>query len=266
MLSRYLTFVSRAQRWALYHGVGPTDLVDERAGADAVVDVAASDEPVLWLACVAPDGGGLVRRVRLPSLSPEPVPWEGGRVGAVAGAPDGDRAVVLELPDELGELPRLRLWTSTEWQSIETRERPDISSALAWIGRDTIAYESSARQLAVVDLASSAPGTELGPEGSSPAAARRRGEWYAISGGDVLAFPRERPFESPPRVVDEFSFGTPSRVRFTNDGEICTWTEPRFVKQVKGYVQTRNGRRRRLRELNDGGIAVVVGPFEGIAA
>lgn len=263
MLSQYLTFVSRRQHWRLYRGVGTKELLAERTEAEPVVDAAASVRPFLWLACAGPGRRGLVRRLRLPQLTAETIPWDGGRIGAVTSAPDGNRAVVLELPDEVGAQPQLRLWTSTDWQQIETRERPDISSALAWIGRDTVAYESAARRLAVIDLASSE--TELGPPGSSPAAAVERREWHAVSDGKVLTFPAERPFDATPQVLEGFSFGSPSRIRFTNDGEVCTWLEPFFVKQIKGYVQQRGGRRRRLRELNEG-FAIVVGPLEGVAA
>jgi hypothetical protein len=115
----------------------------------------------------------------------------------------------------------------------------------------------------VIDLASSQ--TELGPPGSSPTATVEQREWHAVSAGKVLTFPVDRPFDAAPRLLEGFSFGTPSRIRLTNDGEVCTWLEPFFVKQVKGYVQQRDGRRRRLRELNDG-FAIVVGPVEGMAA
>ena len=263
MLTQYLTFVSRRQHWRLYRGAGTKQLLAEKAGAEPVVDAAAAVRPFLWLACAGSGRQGLVRRLRLPQLTAETIPWAGGRIGAVASAPDGERAVVLELPDTVEAEPQLRLWTSTAWQPIETRERPDISSALAWIGRDAVAYESATRCLAVIGLSSGQ--IELGPPGSSPAAAVQRREWHAVTAGKVLTFAVERPFDAAPRVLEGFSFGTPFRIRFTNDGEICTWMEPFLVKQVKGYVQQRGGRRRRLRELSDG-FAIVVGPVEGMAA
>jgi hypothetical protein len=263
VLTQYLTFVSRRHHWRLYRGAGTTEFLAERANAEPVVDAAAAVAPFLWLTCAGPGGRGLVRRLRLPQLTAESIPWDGGRIGAVASAPDGDRAVILELPKDVECRPRLRLWTSTDWAPIEAQEQPDISSALAWIGGDAIAYESAARRLAVIELSSNR--TELGPPGSSPAAAVERREWYAVSAGKVLTFPVDRPFDAAPRILEGFSFGTPFRLRFTNDGEVCTWMEPFFVKQIKGYVQRRGGRRRRLRELNDG-LAMVVGPVEGIAA
>ena len=261
MLTQYLTFVSRRRHWRLYRGVGTKELLAERVGTEPVVDAAASVRPFLWLVCAGPGRYGPTPST--PSARGGDDSVDGGRIGAVTTAPDGERAVVLELPDDVGGEPRLRLWTSADWQPIETRERPDISSALAWIGRDALAYESATRRVAVIDLASSQ--TELGPPGSSPAAAVERREWHAVSAGKVLTFPVDRPFDAAPRLLEGFSFGTPFRIRFTNDGEVCTWLEPFFVKQVKGYVQQRGGRRRRLRELNDG-FAIVVGPVEGMAA
>ena len=263
MLNRYVTFVSRHQQWRLYRGVGTKELLAEETGVEPVVDAAAGVRPVLWLACAGSGGQGLLRRLRLPQLTAEEIPWEGGRIGAVTSAPTDDRAVVLELPDEVEAQPQLRLWTSTAWETIATREQPDISSGLAWIAPDAIAYESATRRLAVLDLASNR--TEVGPPGSSPTAAVDRDEWHGVSGGKVLTFPADRPFEAAPRPTEGFSFGDPFRIRFTNDGEICTWMEPFFVKQVKGYVQERGGKRRRLRALDEG-FAIVVGPSEEIAA
>jgi hypothetical protein len=135
-------------------------------------------------------------------------------------------------------------------------ERPHVSSTLAWVGGDRVAFESAERRLAVVDLGSG--DCANGPPGSSPTAAWRRREWFALGHGRVLGFASDRPFEQPPRPVEGFDFGAPSRIRFTSDGEVCAWTEPRLVKQVRGYVQVRGEKRRRLKELDDG-IAVVVG-------
>jgi hypothetical protein len=258
MLS-YYTFVGRRRSWQLYRGVGIGKIVERRDG-DPIVDVSGADRPILWLASLRADGGGGLHRVSLPGLDAEGIPWTGGRIGAVASAPDGERAAVLELPDGLDEMPRLLVWRRDGWSSVTTSERPDISSALAWISADRVAYESASRRLSVADVGTGSADS-VGPPGSSPTPVWRHAEWRAISDGSVVAFPSERPFEFPPRQVDGFSFRQPSRVRCSSDGEVCAWTEPWLVKQVRGYVQVRKERRRRLRELEDG-LGAVVGPYE----
>lgn len=196
--------------------------------------------------------------MKLPSLSREHLAWNGGRVGALASAPDGRRVVALELPSDTSEQPALWLWDGNSWNAVKQQVISDISSKLAWLDGTRIVYESVNRQLTILDLATGH--IEIGPSGCCPAAAGDIREWYAISNGRVVRFPFELSFTNPPTALDGFDFGNVTTLRVTRDGNVFTWTEPRWGYRSKGYIQQRGPSRKRFR-LIDEGIGAVLGPF-----
>ena len=255
----YLTFVGQGRTRRLFRGVGADgDPLVEREGTP-VQAFAAARAPVLWVSGREGDGGPTtVERLTLPDLTGAAVDWPGARVGALAAAPEGDRAAAIELPEAVGEWPRLRLWDGRAWQTVATEPRPDISSRLAWIDAGRLAYESGERRLTVVDLATSQ--TEQGPPGCCPAAATAVGEWFAVAAERVVRFPVDGGVVAPV-PVEGIEFDDVASLSVTHDGQVFTWIEPGLLHRLKGYVQQRGGRRRRFRAI-DAAIGAVLGPYE----
>jgi len=259
----YVTFVNQQRTWGLYRGIGGDgELLSELNDALALHDLSAAHQPILWV-CSQSSGSENVsiQRVKLPALSSESIAWNGGRVGALASAPDGEQAVTLELPSDTDEQPRLWLWDGHSWNAVEGRVAPDISSKLAWLDETRIVYESVDRLLTVLDLDTGQ--VEIGPPGCCPAAAGDLREWYAISNGRVARFPFEQSFRHPPASLDGFTFGNVTTLRVTRDGEVFTWTEPRFGYRSKGYIQQRGQLRKRFQQ-GDEGIGAALGPFDNM--
>jgi len=259
----YVTFISQQQAWRLYRGVGSDGpLLKALPDAPLLHDLSAASPPILW---VQTQSSGqdkpLIQRVSLPSLTSETIAWNGGRLGAVASSPDGQRAVVLELPSNINEQTRLWLWSGSSWNSVESQIVPDISSKLSWLEASRIVCETNERKISILDLETGS--AEIGPSGCCPAAASDIREWYAISHGRVLRFPFEHSFGHPPTTLDDFSFGNVTTLRVTRDGVVFTWTEPKIGYRSKGYIQKRGERRKRFPEI-DAGIGAVLGPFENI--
>ena len=238
----YVTFLHAAGRWSLYRGIGDDDepvatgRLDEQAA-----DVDAATAPVVWLA-----GRGSVHRLDVTRRTFDRVPWEGGRLGAITSSPDGGQAIVLDAG------AHLHRWTGEAWDVLDVAPAPDISSKLAWLEGTTLVYESVERVLRRVDLTTRrvAPGMP----GSNPAAARSAGECFAISGGRAVRG------VAPPTDAG-FDARNPTTLRVSDDGAVLTWTQPRFLYQMKGFVQERGRPRRRFRAL-DRGIGGVFGPYD----
>jgi len=259
----YVTFVDLRGNWRSYRGAGDAgEVINELNAAIPLHDLAAAHEPVLWVCSQSSSNEKTsVERVMLPGLTREHVPWNGRRVGALASAPDGRQAVALELPSDVGQQPSLWLWDGNSWNAVKHQVIPDISSKLAWLDGSRIVYESIDRRLTILDLISGQ--VEIGPAGCCPAAAYDLREWYAVSSGRVVRFPFEQSFSHPPAVVDSFNFGNVTTLRVTRDGDVFTWTEPRFGHRSKGYIQQRGQSRKRFR-LIDEGIGAVFGPFDNV--
>ena len=253
----YITFIDLKGKWRLYRGTGAEgELIKELDPAMALHDLSAAHGPLLW---VCGQTSGSIQRVKLDDLSREDVNWTGGRVGAIAGAPDGQRCVALELPSDVGRQTTLQLWNGSSWTIVQTNLIPDISSKLAWLDGSKIVYESVERKLTILDLDSGQ--TEVGPAGCCPAAAAGIREWYAISAGRVLRFPFEKSFANQ-TTVDEFNFGNMTTLRVTGDGNVFTWTEPKWGYRSKGYFQERGKPKKRFGILDEA-IGAVLGPFDG---
>jgi hypothetical protein len=253
----YVTFVDLKGKWRLYRGVGAEgDLINELDSATLLHDLSSARDPLLW---VCGQTSASIQRVKLGDLSSEDMNWSGGRVGALASAPDGQQCVVLELPSDVGPQPTLRMWNGSSWMQIHTNVMPDISSRLAWLEESRIVYESLERRLTILNFVSGA--TEVGPAGCCPAAAAGMREWYAISAGRVLRFPFEKSFANL-TTLDEFNFGNVTTLRVTSDGNVFTWTEPKWGYRSKAYFQERGKRRKRFRLIDDA-IGAVLGPFDG---
>ena len=259
----YVTFVDLRGKWSLYRGVGDEgEVINDLSGATPLHDLTAAHEPILWVCSQSSgDQETSIQRVKLPALRSEPLAWNRGRVGAIASAPDGRQAVALELPSDTREQPSLWLWDGNCWNAVKNQVTSDISSKLAWLDGARIAYESVDRRLTVLDLVSGH--IEIGPFGCCPAAAGDIREWYALSNGRVVRFPFEQSFNHPPTALDGFSFGDVTTLRVTRDGNVFTWTEPRFGYRSKGYVQQRGRNRKRFR-LIDEGIGAVLGQFDNV--
>lgn len=259
----YVTFVDHQRTWRLYRGVGGEgEVIKDLNDATPLHDLTAAHEPILWVCSQSSSNQeSSIERVQLPSLSGEHLAWNGGRVGALASAPDGQEAVALELPSNTSEQPALWLWDGNSWNAVKHEVISDISSKLAWLDGARIVYESVARQLTVLDLVTGH--IEIGPSGCCPAAAGDIREWYAISNGRVVRFPFEQSFSHPPAMLDGFSFGNVTTLRVTRDGAIFTWTEPRFGYRSKGYIQQRGQGRKRFRHIDEG-IGAVLGPFDNV--
>jgi len=259
----YVTFVDLKGEWRLYRGVGDEgELINDLKAATPLHDLAAAHDPILWV-CSQSSGSQQtsIQRVQLPALSREHLAWDGGRVGALAGAPDGRQAVALELPSDINQQTALRLWDGDSWNAVEHQVIPDISSKLAWLDGARIVYESMERRLTILDLVSGQ--VEIGPAGCCPAAAWDIREWYAISSGRVVRFPFGQSFSHPPTALDGFNFGNVTTLRVTRDGNVFTWTEPRLWYRSKAYIQQRGASRKRFR-LIDEGIGAVLGPFDNV--
>jgi hypothetical protein len=249
---RYLTFVSVGGRWCLREDLRGA-VITYRDAAPRVQDIGAAVTPVLWLSC----DDGAVYRLTLPALaSPERVPWDGERIGALACSPDGTRALVVEHD---GGAPRLRMWDGSAWQHVTVGVPPDVSSKVAWVDDTRIAFESSNRRLVVLDTVTGAE--EEGPPGCCPAAAPSAARWYAIADGRPVTFPTRDAFAGSAAPVEDFRIRRPTSLSVTTDGEVCAWTEPRALYRVRAYVQRRGGRRRRFRE-RERGVAAVIGPYD----
>jgi hypothetical protein len=255
----YLTFIGRGRTMSLYRGIGAEgDPLAEREAAAPVQAMSGAREPVLWVSGRGADGDRTsIERVAVPALTGERIEWQGGRVGSLACSPDGSQVVVLELPDDVGDCPRLWRWDGSAWQEVETDPVPDISSKLAWLDGGRLAYESAARRLTVVDLESGR--TEEGPPGCCPAAATLAAEWYAVSDGRVVRFAVDGPPRAP-APLEGVDFADVATLAVTHDGQVFTWIEPGMLHRLKGYVQQRGNRRNRFRAIDDA-IGAVVGPF-----
>ena len=257
----YFTFVAAPPAWRVYHGVGGEGppLVERQSSA-RLVDFDAARQPIVWMAghedlAERP----FVMRLGLFDLRGDTIPWDHGRLGALACSPDGLRAIALRLPAAANEQVELWRWHGERWDRIDTAIRPDISSRVAWLDDRRIAYESSARTLVVLD-----PDTghaETGPPGSLPARGGNR-DWIAMSQGRATRFPIDSPFAHP-EVVRDFEIGDAVRLRLSADGAICTWAEATAPMRSTGYIQQRHESRRRFPVLDDGAaLGAVVGPYE----
>jgi hypothetical protein len=255
----YFTFISDRKGWRLHQGIGAAqELLVLRSRAPQVFHLSAAREPVLWVSC-SNDGSPprTVKRVELPGLEEEEVPWERGRIGAIASSPDGDRAAVLSLDEGIREPPWLWAWDGGTWGRIETTQPPDVSSKLAMIDGARVVYESNSRRLTALDI--SAGTLDVGPVASFPTVALDADSLYSITADGVVCFPLNTSFEGAPSLVEGIRFHRPSSLYATHDGEVFTWTEPRFIHRLKGYIQQRGQPRQRLREI-DQGIGAVLGP------
>jgi hypothetical protein len=259
----YLTFINQRQTWRLYRGIGSDGaLLVERSAMPPLHDLSAAEQPVLWVSSQDTSERQIVQRLTLPDLQNESISWRGGRIGALASAPDGRQAVALSLPDGIDEQPRLWLWNERSWEEVESQMAPGISSKLAWLDHARVVYESFERRLTLLDLNTGR--TMSGPPGCCPTVAISRREWYAVSADRVARFPLTESFGNrrvEQATLEGFTFGEVTTLRITHDGQVCTWTEPRPLHRSKGYVQQRGGRRRRFRAI-DAGLGAVVGPYD----
>jgi hypothetical protein len=256
----YLTFVSRDQTFYLYKGIGTEgQLLRETSQQDRLIDFCPGQQPILWLASRrANSEQGAIRRLLLPDLAGEEMSWPGGRVGAIACAPDGEQALVLELPEHPAARPRLWWWATQAWQVVEATLTPDISSKLAWLDGTRVVFESTDRALAVLDLSNG--NVEVGPSGCCPVAAAAAHEWYALSGGAVSRFSFDPALRRLPTLSEGLQFGRVSALRVTSDGQVFTWVEARFHYRLRGFIQQR-GQRQTHFPLIEHGLGAVLGPY-----
>jgi hypothetical protein len=260
---QYVTFVDLKGKWRLYRGIGADgEVIIALDDATPVHDLSAARAPILWVCSQSSSNQETtIEHVKLGDLSRERLPWNGGRIGALASAPDGERAVALELPSDIDGEVALWLWDGSSWKVVRQQVRADISSKLAWLNTEKIVFESVERRLTILDLVSGT--TETGPSGCCPAAAADIREWYALSGGRVMRFSFEQSFSQQPTALNGFNFGNVTTLRVTRDGNVFTWTEPKFGYRSKAFIQERGRSRKRFRLIDDG-IGAVLGPFDDL--
>lgn len=259
-MANYFTFISDREGWRLHRGIGSAqEVLVQRGSAPQVFDLSAARHPVVWLSC-STDGSSptTIRRVSLPGLEEDEIPWERGRIGSIASSSDGKRGVVLSLDEGPGEPPWLWAWDDGGWARIETPQPPDVSSKLAMMDDNRVVYESNSRRLTVLHLITAT--LDTGPAASFPTVAPGADSMYCIAADGVVRFPLRNPFEDSPSVVEDILFRSPTSLHVTHDGQVFTWTEPRFVHRLRGYVQQRGRARQRLRDIDEG-IGAVVGPL-----
>jgi hypothetical protein len=255
----YLTLIFDRLSRRLYRGAGGRELMARVESRRVPSDFAATSRGVVWAVGSAGERAGFVDRLSMPELEAESVRWDGRRLGAIACSADGRRAVVTDLPSAAGESVELRVWEEGIWSTVACRPAPDISSRLAWLDGARVAFESSERRLAIIDLASGQ--VDEGPPARCPAAAPGRGEWYALASGFVLRFPFRHPFGRPQDVVPLGGSRERDGLRVSDDGRFFAWQEPALGMRRRGYVADLSGGVRRLRGL-DTGLGGVLGPYE----
>ena len=243
----YKTFVARSDAWILYPdiGVAGSPIAEQRTPFSAVDFSIGSEWIWIW-------DEGSVCRLDLLTLAAQHIPFE-GRVGAVGGAPDGNRAAAIALPGSQSETPRLVWWDGFSWERVEAE--PDISSKVAWLGDDRIAFESADRRLAVADLGNRS--VRLGPQGSNPVAAHEADSWFAIVGGKLVRFPATGSFDRPAAGADGFDPQNPVRLWFTPDAQVCTWKQPKILYRTTGHYQVKGKTSQRFPEIDEALGAVV---------
>jgi len=256
----YVTFIARQESWRLHAGIGSNGrLLTRRDKMPALLDLGTARNSVLW-ACTRQNQSGptALYRVTLPNLDMESVSWAGHRIGAIASAPDGERAVVLTLPQDETEQPTLWFGNVSSWERISIQPKLDISSKIAWLDATRIVCESSQRQLIIFDMKTGS--LELGPLGFYPVSASCVQEWYAMSGGRVVRFPFHESFRRSPFGIEGFALNEAATLRVSADGQVFTWTVPLALHRSTGYVQQKGKARQRFRDLDNGAaLGAVVG-------
>ncbi len=260
MLS-YFTFYARADTWMLFEGIGIQEtLLGQRLNTPELIDFGTTQKPVLWMCYPheSPDRF-VVEQVQLPDLSAKHTITVKKRLSAIAVSPDGQQVIILQVPSVSNGIPLLSVWNGQTWRQPDISVTPDISSRLAWFGDHLIAFEATNRRLAVLDL--EAETVKIGPTGCWPAAAPIIGQWYAISDSQVAAFDAQPEFRGKGVPIAGFRFGRVTSLRVTLDGQVFSWTEPRFWFGSKAFSQQRNRRRIHFRQPKHG-LWVVIGPYE----
>ncbi|HEY5784966.1 MAG TPA: hypothetical protein VIT65_09325 [Microlunatus sp.] len=254
----YLTFVSNVDRWSCYRGIGTGDGVAARRIVSAPLAGFASSAGPVGFGCYqpTPQSASVLIRIDLTTLDTEEVSWARGRIGAVACDAEAKRVVVLELPGSQADLPRILLNGGDGWAAIASEAVPDISSGLAWIGPDSVAFETSERLLAVMDLHDGS--TRAGIAGSSPAGMFREAHWYAIVAGKPVVFAGTQAEEASPASGFTVT-ARPSSLHASADGQVLSWQAPHGPFKIRAFAQRQFGRRLRIQEA-DAGLAAVIGP------
>lgn len=243
----YATFLAGADSWVLYPGIGVTQApIVERKAPFRAVDFSIGTGWI-WVC-----GERSVCRVDLPTLDTEHISFA-GRAGAIGSAPDRARVAVVALPDSPNEKPQLLWWDKNNWQKVNAEL--DISSKVAWIDENLIAFESVDRRLCVVDTANDS--VRSGPPGFYPAAAHVNRSWFAVVQERLVRFPVTGAFDSPPVPVPDFDCRNPVQVWLTADGQVCTWKQPKALYRTSGYYQMKGSPPQRFPEIDESLGAIV---------
>lgn len=257
--SGYLTFVSTADRWSCYRGIGTNGPVAARRLVRApLAQFAGSARPTAF-GCYQPDSesASVLIRIDLTTLDSEEVGWSHRRIGAVACDPEGRRVAVVKLPESPADQPNILLSEGDGWTPIASTVVPDISSGLAWVGLNSVAFETSERRLAVVDLRDGS--ARPGMVGSAPAGVPRGTHWYAVVEGKPVVF--TGPELGHPDAAAGFRVtARPYWLQASADGRVLSWKEPHGAFKSRAFVQRQFGDRIRVREA-DAGLAAVIGPL-----
>jgi hypothetical protein len=247
----YSTFLAGADSWVLYPGIGVTQApIAERRAPFRAVDF-STGSGWIWVC-----GERSVCRVALPTLDTEHISFT-GRVGAVGSAPDRTRVAVVVLPDSPNETSQLLWWDKNNWQKLNAE--PDISSKVAWIEGDLIAFESVERRLCIVDAVINS--VRSGPSGFYPVAAHENRSWFAIVEGRLVRFPVTGAFDSPPTPVPDFNCRNPVQMWLSAEAQVCSWRQPKPLYRTTGYYQVKGSPPERFPEIDES-LGAIIGSEE----
>ena len=235
-------------------------MLARRSHPRALIDFGTGTDPVLWMCRPDYDSPGtFLERVRLPGLVPERVATLNAKLSAIAVSSDGQRIVAIKISPVEGRTPDFMLWDGKNWSQVPSEVKPDISSRLAWIDDHSIAFESQARNLSILNLNTGV--SEQGPTGCCPTRATDLRRWYGLCGGRALAFNADEKKRWESTGVEEFRIKNATSLSVTADGEVFTWTEPRFWFGSRTFIQKRGQVRICHHKLKEGTWAVL-GPFK----
>lgn len=250
----YLTFFAGPEEWRIHQGIGTAGpVLSRRKPVFAVADFSASDQQHFWVC-----GNEQVKCFDFTNLAERPLPAPTGRLTAVAAAPEQVAAVALQAPATHRDSVKILRGDAFGWTPLQLSAAPDISSRLAWIDQQHLAYESAERLLCVHDMKNGE--IQKGPPGAAPASGAGTGKWYSIVAGRIVEFPVNDPFAKEGIPVTGYDFDKPQRLWPSHDGAVFTWVEPFRLYRNRGFIQAHGKQAIELRDWSEAPV-FVAGPY-----
>jgi hypothetical protein len=254
VLKDYLTFFAGPEEWRVHQGIGTAGpVLSRRKPVFPVADFSASYQPHFWVC-----GNEQVKCFDFAELVERPVPAPTGRLTAVAAAPEQVAAVALQAPSTHRDSVKILRGDASGWTTLQASAAPDISSRLAWIDQQHIAYESAERLLCVHDMKNGE--IQKGPPGAAPASAAGSDKWFAIVAGRIVEFPVNDPFAKEAVPVTGYDFEKPQRLWPSQDGAVFTWIEPFRLYRNRGFIQAHGKKAIEIRDWSEAPV-FVAGPY-----